>query len=168
MIAPVFKVFHEAPGLEPALTVAKREAEQRCRHHAIRFPHHTVGLPGIAGGLRRCPETGIFLITPGEIMLAGGGVLVLDDLPEFRREVISAIALAFQDQATLFRHGPTGTVVEVPTRFSIYATQQGCPCGRVSVLNGPPCKCTPGSIERWGKRVDGYIRMLKGISCPST
>jgi len=108
--------------------------ESPIRYAPLRAPHHTCSMLGIEG----------------ELSLAHGGALFLDELPEFRRNVLDAVHSALLDGAV--RHaGRT-----VPARFRLIAAMNPCPCGA-----GPErCRCSAESIERYLSRVPRWIREL--------
>jgi len=116
------------------------------RVRPFRAPHHTVSEAGLIGGGS--------LPRPGEVSLAHGGVLFLDELPEFRRNVLEALRQPLEDgRVTITR---SMTTVTFPAEFTLVASMNPCPCGNL----GHPknvCRCTPTAIRRYLARVSGPL-----------
>jgi magnesium chelatase family protein len=112
----------------------------------FRAPHHTISDAGMIGG-GSWPR-------PGEVSLSHGGVLFLDELPEFRRNVLEALRQPLEDGVvTLSRASMTLTF---PARFMLAAAMNPCPCGHL----GDPahaCRCEPVAVERYRSRVSGPL-----------
>ncbi|KKQ37609.1 MAG: Mg chelatase-related protein [Candidatus Roizmanbacteria bacterium GW2011_GWA2_37_7] len=112
----------------------------------FRSPHHTTSRVGLIGG----GSTPM----PGEISMAHRGVLFLDEFPEFPRNVLEAMRQPLEDGVvTVSRAAGTLTF---PARFLLLAASNPCPCG---FLGHPkrPCKCAPGMILRYKKRLSGPL-----------
>ena len=112
----------------------------------FRAPHHTISDAGLIGGGSN-PR-------PGEVSLAHGGVLFLDELPEFRKNVLEVLRQPMEDGVvTLSRAAISLTY---PARFMLAAAMNPCPCGH----HGDPahaCRCDAQAIERYLSRVSGPL-----------
>ena len=124
----------------------------------FRSPHHTTSRIGLIGGGTN-PQ-------PGEVSLAHRGVLFLDEFPEFPRHVLESLRQPMEDAFVTISRAK-GTVT-YPAQFTLVAASNPCPCGYF----GDPkraCKCMPGAIQRYQKRVSGPIlgRIDMHIDVPS-
>lgn len=117
-----------------------------CAVRPFRAPHHTISDAGLIGG-GSTPR-------PGEVSLAHGGVLFLDELPEFRKNVLEVMRQPMEDgHVTLSRAAVSLTY---PARFMLAAAMNPCPCG----YYGDPtreCRCGPMLVERYLSRVSGPL-----------
>ena len=113
----------------------------------FRAPHHTISYAGMVGG---GPA-----IAPGEVTLAHQGVLFLDELPEFGRDVLEALRQPLEEgRVAIVR---VGRSMVLPARFQLVAAMNPCPCGG-PVGAEPACRCRPGVAERYAGRVSGPLR----------
>ncbi len=117
-----------------------------CTARPFRAPHHTISDAGLVGG-GSSPR-------PGEVSLAHGGVLFLDELPEFRRNVLEVLRQPLEDGVV----GLSRAAVSLcyPARFMLAAAMNPCPCGYL----GDPvhaCRCGPLDVERYRARVSGPL-----------
>ncbi|MBN2493333.1 MAG: YifB family Mg chelatase-like AAA ATPase [Deltaproteobacteria bacterium] len=112
----------------------------------FRAPHHTVSDAGLVGG-GPVPR-------PGEVSLAHNGVLFLDELPEFRKNVLEVLRQPLEDeQVTIARASMS---LQFPAKIMLVAAMNPCPCG---YLTDPDktCLCSPQSIQRYRARVSGPL-----------
>ena len=130
---------HSVAGLLPA-------GEPLLRTRPFRAPHHTVSDGGMVGG-GRIPR-------PGEVSLAHNGVLFLDELPEYRRNVLEALRQPMEDgEVTLAR---ARISLRFPSRFVLVAAMNPCPCGFFG--DGTDrCTCDPGLVLRYRGRISGPL-----------
>jgi len=116
---------------------------------ALRSPHHSASAVALVGG--GSPPR------PGEISLAHGGVLFLDELPEFPRTALEALREPLE----------TGTIciaraarrARFPARFQLVAAMNPCPCGWLGAPagTGRACRCTPEAVARYQGRLSGPL-----------
>lgn len=116
------------------------------RRRPFRAPHHGVSLAGLIGGGQS--------LRPGEIALANGGVLYLDELTEFRRDALEALRQPLEngDVSIVRLHARA----VFPARFMLVASMNPCPCGWL----GDPrarCRCTPNETRRYQGRLSGPL-----------
>jgi magnesium chelatase family protein len=117
------------------------------RRRAFRAPHHTISYAAMVGGGPR--------LSPGEVTLADHGVLFLDELPEFDRDVLEALREPLEDgQVAIAR---VGRATLFPARFQLVAAMNPCPCGMTGVEDRA-CTCPTGVAARYGARISGPLR----------
>lgn len=112
----------------------------------FRAPHHTISDVALVGGGTN-PQ-------PGEISLAHNGVLFLDELPEFRRQVLEVLRQPMEERrVTVSRAKMT---VEYPASFMLVAAMNPCPCG---YYNHPTveCTCPPGAVKKYMNKISGPL-----------
>ena len=110
----------------------------------LRAPHHTSSTASVLGGGAD--------VRPGEVTLAHHGVLFLDELLEFRRDVLEALRQPLEDG--LVTVGRARQTVTMPAQFLLVAAMNPCPCGYRGHRQRP-CICTPAAIARYRGRLSG-------------
>ncbi|MBL0128964.1 MAG: YifB family Mg chelatase-like AAA ATPase [Flavobacteriales bacterium] len=111
-----------------------------------RSPHHTISDVALVGG-GSYPQ-------PGEISLAHNGVLFLDELPEFKRQVLEVLRQPLEDRVITISRAKFS--VEYPASFMLVAAMNPCPCG---YYNHPDkkCVCAPGVVQKYLNKVSGPL-----------
>jgi magnesium chelatase family protein len=113
----------------------------------VRSPHHTLSYAAMVGGGPR--------MSPGEVTLASGGVLFLDELPEFGRDVLEALRQPLEDGFVSIAR--VGRAMRFPARLLLVAAMNPCPCGWAGDPSGR-CACPPQVVDRYANRVSGPLR----------
>ena len=149
------------PSILPPLT--RREALETSKIHSVlglttkerplltqrpfRSPHHTISAGGMAGGGNPYPR-------PGEISLAHNGVLFLDELPEFHKDVIEVLRQPMEEGVvSVVRSAAAETY---PSRFTLLCAMNPCKCGWYGHPSGR-CRCTAGQVRRYLSKLSGPL-----------
>lgn len=147
------------PGLLPDLT--RHAAMEATRVHSAagrtlhgglisrppyRAPHHTATMIALVGG-------GTAAMRPGEVSLASGGVLFLDELAEFSPTVLDALRQPLEEG--VIRLSRARFAARLPARVLLVAAMNPCPCGEA----GRPgaCRCPEGLLARYRRRLSGPL-----------
>ena len=141
------------PGKDEMLEILALRSATQAGHCAVhqaqrpfRAPHHSASVAALAGG-GSYPR-------PGEISLAHRGVLFLDELPEFPRQVLEVLREPLESgQITISRALQQLTF---PANFQLIAAMNPCPCGYCGDEQHR-CRCTPDQIQRYRRRLSGPL-----------
>lgn len=112
----------------------------------FRSPHHSISAAGLVGGGRP--------VRPGEISLAHGGVLFLDELSEFPSNVLQTLRQPLESGTV--RIVRVEGAYTFPARFQLLAASNPCPCGYLGDRE-VTCSCSPGAIERYRAKLSGPL-----------
>ena len=115
-------------------------------HRPFRAPHHTISDAGLIGG-------GI-VPRPGEVSLAHNGLLFLDELPEFPRNVLEVMRQPLEDHSVTIARASMS--LSFPARFMLAAAMNPCPCGYFNDKSRQ-CLCTPPMIQRYVAKISGPL-----------
>jgi magnesium chelatase family protein len=115
-------------------------------YRPFRSPHHSASLVAVVGGGQN-PK-------PGEISLAHRGVLFMDEIPEFHRDVLEALRQPMENGEVVISRSK-GTLV-LPARFTLVAASNPCPCGYFQDEE-KECKCSAHEIQRYQKKLSGPL-----------
>ena len=138
----------EAEALEAAAVQSLNNAfrVEHWMRRPFRAPHHTASAVALVGGGGN-PR-------PGEISLAHHGVLFLDELPEFSRQVLEVLREPLETgHITISR---AARQADFPARFQLVAAMNPCPCGYLGHHNNK-CRCTPDQVARYRARISGPL-----------
>ena len=116
----------------------------RCR--PFRSPHHTASAPALVGG---GPEP-----SPGEVSRAHNGVLFLDELPEFKRNVLEVLREPLEAGTITISRARRQT--DFPARFQLIAAMNPCPCGYLGDVSGD-CGCSAERVANYRGRISGPL-----------
>ncbi len=112
----------------------------------FRFPHHSVSDAGLIGGGR--------IPGPGEVSLATNGILFLDEVPEFSRNVLENLRQPLEDGVVTISRAAAS--LTFPSRFMLVAAANPCPCGYFG--DGQKvCNCTPNQIQSYISKLSGPL-----------
>jgi magnesium chelatase family protein len=130
---------HSVAGILPADTplIATR---------TFRSPHHTISDAGLIGG-GRIPR-------PGEVSLSHNGVLFLDELPEFRKDVLEMLRQPLEDGFVTISRAMTS--LTYPCKLMLAAAMNPCPCGYYGDITHE-CSCTPVQMQKYHSRISGPL-----------
>jgi magnesium chelatase family protein len=112
----------------------------------FRSPHHTISDVALVGG-GGIPQ-------PGEISLAHNGVLFLDELPEFKRQVLEVMRQPMEERKVTISRAKVA--LDFPASFMLIASMNPCPCG---FFNHPEkeCTCAPGVVQKYLNKISGPL-----------
>jgi len=110
----------------------------------FRNPHHTATARALTGG-------GI-PIRPGEMSLAHGGILFLDEMPEFARDCLESLREPLETKQV--RISRAKEQVEYPAHFMLVGAMNPCPCG---LWGSTACRCSPDQVQRYRGRISGPV-----------
>lgn len=113
----------------------------------LRMPHSSTPMAALIGGGRAVPQ-------PGEISLAHGGVLFLDELPEFNRQALESLREPLESGRIVLAR--SRQQLSYPARFQLVAAMNPCPCGQRGQAGGS-CRCTPEQMARYQARLSGPL-----------
>jgi magnesium chelatase family protein len=134
----------EAVDSAAILGLARGFEPERFGTRPFRSPHHSASAAALVGG-GSTPR-------PGEISLAHHGVLFLDELPEFDRDVLEVLREPMESgRITISR---AARQCDFPARFQLVAAMNPCPCGYLGDPCGK-CRCTPAEVLRYRNRLSG-------------
>lgn len=112
----------------------------------FRAPHHTTSSVALIGGGAR-PK-------PGEVSLAHNGVLFMDELPEFPRQVLEVLRQPLEERSVMIARASQS--LKFPAKFMFVAAQNPCHCGNF----GDPllqCNCHPAEVTKYNKKISGPL-----------
>lgn len=133
--------------------------ERFLNRRPFRSPHHSSSMVALVGGGAH--------LRPGEASLAHNGVLFLDELPEFNRNVLEALREPMEEG--IIRISRACGTVSWPARFMMGAAMNPCPCG-YSMDPKRDCTCLPDAVRRYRQRISGPMldRIDIQVAVPST
>ncbi len=136
--------YHELLEITKLHSLAGLTQNGLMQRRPLRAPHHSASPAALIGGGQ--------LPRPGEISLSHGGVLLLDELPEFPRHVLEMLRQPLEEgQVSVARAIRT---ITFPARFMLVATRNPCPCGYAGSRR---CSCTAHQINQYQRRLSGPL-----------
>ncbi|MBI5059194.1 YifB family Mg chelatase-like AAA ATPase [candidate division KSB1 bacterium] len=123
-----------------------RSGQALVANRPFRCPHHTVSDAGLIGGG--------MIPRPGEVSLAHNGVLFLDELPEFHKNVLEVLRQPLEDGVVTLARAAIS--LSYPANFMLVAAMNPCPCGYYTDPDHE-CRCTPEQVNRYLSRVSGPL-----------
>lgn len=120
----------------------------------FRSPHHTISDAGLIGG-GRIPK-------PGEVSLSHNGVLFLDELPEFRKNVLEVLRQPLEDGRVAIARAAMS--LAYPAEFMLVGAMNPCPCGFFGDLS-KECRCTPLQIAQYRAKLSGPLLDRIDLHC---
>ena len=127
-------------------SLAGQSTDEIICNRPYRSPHHTASSVALIGG-GQWPK-------PGEISLAHRGVLFLDEIPEFTRNVLEVLRQPLEEgRVTISR---ASTTQDYPARFLLVAAQNPCPCGYAGDQENV-CSCSPSQLNKYSSKVSGPL-----------
>jgi magnesium chelatase family protein len=124
------------------------EASGLLSERPFRAPHHTVTQAALVGGGAPLPR-------PGECSLAHGGILFLDEMPEFSRHVLEVLRQPLESGSVTIARARQ--VFTYPARFLLVGSMNPCPCGYYGTGQQQTCSCTPQQVQRYRSRLSGPL-----------
>ncbi|MFY0542817.1 YifB family Mg chelatase-like AAA ATPase [Brevibacillus sp. H7] len=118
------------------------------RERPFRAPHHTITATALIGGGSQIPR-------PGECSLSHGGILFLDEMPEFSRHVLEVLRQPLE--SGLVTIGRSKQVFTFPARFLLVGSLNPCPCGFYGSRDQRECSCTPQQIQKYRSKLSGPL-----------
>lgn len=131
---------HSVAGLLPSGTAMVTQ-------RPFRAPHHTISDAALVGG-------GVGVVRAGEISLAHHGVLFLDEVPEFQRNVLEVLRQPLEDKYISIARSKMS--VEYPANFMLVCSMNPCPCGQFGNAH-QECTCSQHDIQRYMSRISGPL-----------
>ena len=133
----------EATAVHSVLGLTTKERPLLTRR-PFRSPHHTISAMGMAGG-------GAPMIRPGEISLSHHGVLFLDELPEFHKDVLEVLRQPMEEGRVQITRAAGSE--SFPARFMLVCAMNPCKCGWYGYSDR--CKCNPRDVEKYQGKISG-------------